>query len=28
AACPAADQRGVSRPQGAGCDVGAYELVP
>jgi hypothetical protein len=21
------DQRGVSRPQGSGCDVGAYELV-
>jgi CSLREA domain-containing protein len=26
-ACPATDQRGVSRPQGAGCDIGAYELV-
>ena len=25
AACPATDQRGVIRPQGAGCDVGAYE---
>jgi beta-glucanase (GH16 family) len=25
AACPATDQRGVSRPQGSGCDVGAYE---
>ena len=24
-ACPATDQRGVSRPQGASCDVGAYE---
>jgi beta-glucanase (GH16 family) len=24
-ACPATDQRGVSRPQGAGCDVGAFE---
>jgi len=24
--CPAADQRGVSRPQGAGCDSGAYEF--
>jgi predicted outer membrane repeat protein len=23
--CPAADQRGVSRPQGAHCDIGAYE---
>jgi CSLREA domain-containing protein len=22
------DQRGVSRPQGAGCDIGAFELVP
>ncbi len=28
AVCPATDQRGVIRPQGAGCDVGAYELVP
>ncbi len=25
--CPAADQRGVARPQGPGCDVGAYEYV-
>ncbi len=25
AACPATDQRGVARPQGAGCDVGSYE---
>ena len=24
--CPATDQRGVSRPQGAGCDIGAYEM--
>ena len=24
--CPATDQRGVTRPQGAGCDVGAFEL--
>jgi hypothetical protein len=24
--CPATDQRGVTRPQGAQCDVGAYEL--
>jgi hypothetical protein len=23
--CPATDQRGVARPVGAGCDVGAYE---
>jgi hypothetical protein len=26
--CPASDQRGVPRPQGPGCDVGAYERVP
>lgn len=26
--CPATDQRGVARPQGAGCDSGAYEYVP
>jgi len=25
--CPATDQRGVSRPQGAACDIGAYEFV-
>jgi hypothetical protein len=25
AACPPTDQRGVIRPQGAGCDMGAYE---
>ncbi len=24
--CPATDQRGVTRPQGAACDIGAYEL--
>jgi hypothetical protein len=24
--CPAVDQRGVSRPQGSGCDAGAFEL--
>jgi hypothetical protein len=24
-ACPATDQRGVSRPSGAGCDAGAVE---
>jgi hypothetical protein len=23
----ATDQRGVARPQGAGCDIGAYELI-
>jgi CSLREA domain-containing protein len=27
AVCPSTDQRGVSRPQGAGCDIGAYEYV-
>jgi hypothetical protein len=26
--CPAADQRGVSRPQGRACDIGAYERIP
>ncbi|MEM7335605.1 MAG: choice-of-anchor Q domain-containing protein, partial [Chloroflexota bacterium] len=25
-ACPALDQRGVLRPQGSGCDIGAFEL--
>jgi CSLREA domain-containing protein len=25
AACPETDQRGVPRPQGNGCDIGAYE---
>jgi CSLREA domain-containing protein len=25
--CPQHDQRGTSRPQGAGCDIGAYERV-
>ena len=24
--CPSTDQRGTTRPQGAGCDIGAYEL--
>jgi hypothetical protein len=28
AACLATDQRGTARPQGAGCDIGAYERVP
>jgi CSLREA domain-containing protein len=28
ASCPATDQRRVTRPQGAGCDIGAYELAP
>jgi hypothetical protein len=25
---PDTDQRGVARPQGAGCDIGAVEYVP
>src|SRR5205807_1292901 len=25
--CPRADQRGVRRPQGRACDIGAYELA-
>ncbi len=25
---PATDQRGIARPQGAACDIGAYEFVP
>lgn len=25
--CPATDQRGVTRPQGPVCDIGAYEVV-
>ncbi len=24
--CPGTDQRGASRPQGAGCDIGAFEV--
>jgi hypothetical protein len=24
--CPATDQRGVSRPQGPACDIGAVEV--
>ena len=28
AVCPATDQRGVARPQGASCDAGSFELVP
>jgi len=27
AGCPATDQRGVPRPQGPKCDIGAYELA-
>jgi predicted outer membrane repeat protein len=26
--CPATDQRGIVRPQGSHCDIGAYEFVP
>jgi uncharacterized repeat protein (TIGR01451 family) len=26
--CPATDQRGVTRPQGSSCDIGAFERVP
>jgi len=26
-ACPSTDQRGGGRPQGAGCDIGAFELT-
>ena len=28
AGCPAVDQRGVGRPSGPACDIGAYELAP
>jgi hypothetical protein len=28
AACPATDQRGVTRPYGAACDIGAFESAP
>jgi CSLREA domain-containing protein len=28
AGCPQDDQRGVARPQGSACDIGAYEFVP
>jgi len=27
ASCPSTDQRGVIRPKGAGCDIGAYEVL-
>ena len=27
AVCPGTDQRGVTRPQGAHCDIGAFEVV-
>jgi len=26
--CSATDQRGVARPNGAGCEIGAYEVAP
>ena len=26
--CPAIDQRGIARPQGLACDIGAYEATP
>ncbi len=26
--CPTTDQRGVRRPQGSACDIGAFELAP
>ena len=26
AACPSTDQRGIIRPQGSACDIGAFEL--
>jgi len=26
--CPATDERGVSRPRGVACDIGAYEVAP
>jgi hypothetical protein len=28
AACPSTDQRGVARPVGPACDIGAFEFVP
>lgn len=27
-ACPSSDARGVARPQGGACDIGAYEFAP
>jgi hypothetical protein len=28
AGCPSTDERGVPRPSGAACDIGAYEMAP
>ncbi len=28
AGCPATDERGVTRPSGSACDIGAYEVAP
>lgn len=28
AGCPATDERGVARPAGTACDIGAYEVAP
>jgi CSLREA domain-containing protein len=28
AGCPGTDQRGLARPSGAACDIGAYEVTP
>ena len=28
AGCPTTDERGVRRPNGSGCDIGAYEVAP
>jgi CSLREA domain-containing protein len=28
AGCPPTDQRGITRPQGPACDIGAFEFVP
>ncbi|MFL6109934.1 MAG: choice-of-anchor Q domain-containing protein, partial [Catenulispora sp.] len=28
AGCPTTDERGVVRPNGSGCDIGAYEVTP
>jgi hypothetical protein len=28
AVCPGTDERGIARPLGAGCDIGAFEVTP